>query len=79
MTNGTAIPNLLVTDCLGGSIPVDEFLNECRALNPNLRILMASGLNKRHMTLARDRKIRFIQKPFSPSEFIEAVQLVLAA
>jgi hypothetical protein len=68
-----------VTDCLRGSIPVDEFLNACRALNPSLRILMASGLNKQHTGLPSDRKIGFIQKPFSPSEFIEAVQLALSA
>jgi DNA-binding NtrC family response regulator len=79
MRRESNLPNLLVTDCLGGSIPVDQFLDACREVNPNLRILMASGLQKQSVAVSTDRQIGFIQKPFSPAEFIEAVQLTLAA
>jgi DNA-binding NtrC family response regulator len=79
MRSESNLPNLLVTDCLGGSIPVNEFLDACRHVNPNLRILMASGLHKHWVTVSADRQIGFIQKPFLPGEFIEAVQLTLSA
>ena len=79
MRRESNLPNLLVTDCLGGSIPVDEFLSACRDVNPNLRILMASGLHKQLEAVSTARQVGFIQKPFSPGEFIEAVQLALAA
>jgi two-component system cell cycle sensor histidine kinase/response regulator CckA len=79
MRSESNLPNLLVTDCLGGSIPVDQFLDACRDVNPNLRILMASGLHKQWVAVSSDRQIGFIQKPFSPGEFIEAVQTALVA
>lgn len=79
MRSESNLPNLLVTDCLGGSIPVEHFLEACRDVNPNLRILMASGLHKHWVAVSADPQIAFIQKPFLPGEFIEAVQLALAA
>ncbi len=73
------MPALLITDYLGRSIPVDQFMQACRLIHPGLRILMASGFNPQHMQLPRARPDRFLQKPFSPEEFHQEVRAALGA
>lgn len=72
-------PDLLITDFVGPSLPVEEFLQACRILHPDLRILMASGLHKIDAPLSRLWPDRFIQKPFTSREFLEAVRAALTA
>jgi CheY-like chemotaxis protein len=75
----TENPTLLITDCLGHSLPVDRFMRSSLAAHPNLRILMASGLNPRHVRLSCTRPDRFLQKPFTAEEFLKEVRNVLTA
>jgi DNA-binding NarL/FixJ family response regulator len=72
-------PDLLITDYRGISMPVDQFIHACRAAHPNLRILMASGFNRRDMRLSRVGPDRFIRKPFTPEELQQEVRAALAA
>ena len=71
-------PDLLITDYLGSSIPVDRFMRRCRAVHPTLRILMASGLGPTEMKFSQATPDRFIQKPFTPEEFRQEVIAALA-
>jgi CheY-like chemotaxis protein len=72
-------PDLLITDYLGLSIPIERFMEQCLAAHPSLRILMASGLSEGHVRLARVKPNQFIQKPFTAEEFLHAVQAALSA
>ena len=71
-------PDLLITDYVGYSMPLDEFMQRCLALHPTLRILMASGYNPAHMRFSLQRPDRFIQKPFTAQEFVQEVEAALA-
>jgi CheY-like chemotaxis protein len=71
-------PALLITNYLGRSMPVDEFIQACRSIHPSLRILMASGFEQSEMRFSRVTPDRFIQKPFTPEEFQQAVEAALA-
>jgi response regulator RpfG family c-di-GMP phosphodiesterase len=72
-------PALLITNYLGRSMPVSDFIQGCRAVDPSLRILMASGFDQSEMRFSQVKPDRFIQKPFTPEEFHQAVKDVLAA
>jgi len=71
-------PGLLMTDYLGYSMPVDDFLQACRMIEPRLKILMASGFPERDMRFSNSRPDYFIQKPFTPAELQATVRSVLA-
>ena len=71
-------PELLITDCLGHSMPVERFMCECLDVHPTLRVLMASGFNQTDAEITRVRPDRFIQKPFTPEEFQREVSAALA-
>ena len=75
----TKKPDLLITDCLGDSLPVDRFIQLCLVVHPSLRILMASGLNERDVRFWSVRPDGFIQKPFAAEEFLQRVRDTLAA
>jgi CheY-like chemotaxis protein len=68
LTSETKKPSLLITDYIGLTMPVDDFMQGCRTLHPDLPILMASGFNQRDMRPLRVKPNRFIQKPFTPEE-----------
>jgi len=70
-------PSLLITDYIGLSMPIDEFMQGCRAIHPDLRILMASGFGQQDMRPLRVKPDRFIQKPFTPEELRREVRAVL--
>ena len=72
------LPTLLITDYLGGSLPIDEFLHACRQAHPQLRILMASGLVPDAMHFCLTRPDGFLLKPFSLEDLEVAVNTVLA-
>lgn len=67
-------PDLLVTDCLGHSLPVERFLDESQRAHPPLRILMASGMNPGQLRFNDAKPVRFIQKPFTAEEFLWEVK-----
>jgi response regulator RpfG family c-di-GMP phosphodiesterase len=71
-------PALLITNYLGRSMPVNQFIQACRFAHPRLRILMASGLDQSEMRFSRCKPDRFIQKPFTPEEFRQVVKGALA-
>ena len=71
-------PALVITDYLGRSMPVDEFMHACRVIHPGVRILMASGLHPQAMRLRLTKPDRLIHKPFSPEQFQDEVRSVLA-
>ena len=70
-------PALLITDYIGLSMPIDDFMQGCRAVHPDLRILMASGFSQRDMRPLRVKPNRFIQKPFTPEELRREVRAAL--
>ncbi len=70
-------PSLLITDYLGASMPVQQFIGACRSVHPSLRILMASGFSQNEIRFSRVKPDRFIQKPFTPEQFYQAVKAVL--
>jgi DNA-binding response OmpR family regulator len=70
-------PSLLITDYIGISMPIDEFMQGCRAIHPGLRILMASGFGQQDMRPLRVKPDRFIQKPFTPEELRREVRAIL--
>jgi len=72
-------PDLLITDYLGLSMPVEGFIHHCRAAHPELRILMASGCHEADVDGVHPTPDRFIQKPFTPEELRQEVQAALAA
>lgn len=72
-------PKLLITDYLGLSMSVDQFLRRCLAVHPTLRILMASGFSRTDMRFLQARPDRFLQKPFTPEELQREVSAALVA
>ena len=70
-------PLLLITDYLGPSLPVDQFLQSCRLVHPSLRILMASGLAQSQMRFSEAKPDRFLQKPFTAAELQREVRAAL--
>ena len=72
-------PDLLVTDCLGDTMPIHLFLERCRAAHPTLRILMASGLSEDDVRSYCLRPDRFLRKPFTADRFVREVSATLAA
>jgi DNA-binding response OmpR family regulator len=73
------MPHLLIMDYLGDSLPVEQFIERCLAVHPGLRILMASGLSHTDVQFSEARPDRFLQKPFTAEEFLQAVQATLVA
>jgi CheY-like chemotaxis protein len=71
-------PALLITNYLGSSMPINQFIQACRLVHPSLRILMASGYEQTEMLFSRIIPDGFIQKPFTPEEFQQAVEATLA-
>jgi len=72
-------PELLITDCLGHSMPVERFMCHCLDVHPTLRVLMVSGFSQTDTEITRARPDRFIQKPFTSEEFRREVSAALAA
>jgi CheY-like chemotaxis protein len=70
-------PSLLITDYIGLSMPIDDFMQGCRAVHADLRILMASGFHEKDMRPLRVKPNRFIQKPFTPEELRREVRAAL--
>ena len=72
-------PKLLITDYLGLSMSVDQFLRRSLAVHPTLRILMASGFDRTGMRFLQASPDRFLEKPFTPEELQREVRAALAA
>ncbi|HXU76338.1 MAG TPA: hypothetical protein VN794_07200 [Methylomirabilota bacterium] len=53
-------------------------MNECPALPPALRILMAGGFSQSHLMFSQARPHRFIEKPFSVEELLDEVRAAFA-
>ena len=70
-------PDLLIMDYLGDSMPVNRFIHRCLDIHQSLPVLIASGLSECAVRLACVKPIRFIQKPFTASEFLLEVRSVL--
>lgn len=71
-------PDLLIMDYLGHSLAVDRFMQHCLHVNPNLRILVASGFSQIDARFSSVRPDRYIQKPFTADEFLQEVAAALA-
>ena len=70
-------PDLLITDYLGRSMPIERFIQGCRVIHPGLRILMASGLSEKDERLSRIKADRFLQKPFTLDKLQQEVSAAL--
>lgn len=70
-------PGLLITDYAGGTLPIERFLQQCRALHPTLRVLMATGFNEADLHLAGTRADRFLRKPFTARVLCAEVRALL--
>lgn len=70
-------PNLLITDYVGWRMPADEFMIRCRAVHPDLRVLMISGIEQTELKLSNIRPDGFLRKPFAAEEFEAAVRALL--
>ena len=71
------MPDLLVTDYQGFSLPIEKFMRECLQAHPALRILMASGFGEENVHFSDTTPTAFIQKPFTPQALRERVQTML--
>ena len=67
----------MITDYLGRAMPVDRFMQQCLAVHPTLRILMASGFSPADARISRVKPDRFIQKPFTMDELRQEVEAAL--
>jgi DNA-binding response OmpR family regulator len=72
-------PDLLITDCLGDTMPIHLFIERCRVAHPALRILMASGLSEDEVRSYCLRPDRFLRKPFTADRFLREVSAALTA
>ena len=72
-------PDLLVTDCLGDTMPIHLFVERCRITHPALRILMVSGVSEDEFRSYCLRPDRFLRKPFTASRFVREVSDTLAS
>lgn len=70
-------PDLIITDCLGHFIPVDQFIDRCHELHPSLRILLATGDCFEAARISGPRPVHYISKPFRPAELLREVNAVL--
>ena len=70
-------PDLLILDYMGHPPPVGQFMTQCRASQPAIRFLMASGLYEFEIQFNSTRPDHFLQKPFTAEEFLRAVNAVL--
>ena len=61
-------PEILITDYVNDSMPIDRFIRECRAAHPELWILMVSGFGQHQGQFLTVRPDHFLQKPFPPDE-----------
>ncbi len=75
----TMKPDLLITDFLGLSMPVELFARQCHAVHPTLRLLMASGFLQTDARVAEVKFDGFIQKPFTVDELLWEVKATLTA
>ena len=71
-------PVLLITDLHNPTLRTESFLQECVAIHPALRILMATGFGYNQARSVSSIPNRFLQKPFMPEELREAVDATLA-
>jgi len=72
-------PNLLITDCLGGSMPIGRFIRHCRVLHPTIRILMVTGLDQAESLISDTSPDRLIRKPFTLEELQQKIRAALTA
>ena len=72
-------PDLLVTDCMGDTMPIHLFMQSCRMAHPSLRILRASGLSEFEVRSYCLKPDRFLRKPFTAEQFVREVSAALAA
>ena len=72
-------PDLLITDCLGDTMPIHLFIERCRVAHPALKILMASGLSEDDVRSYCLRPDRFLRKPFTADRFVREVSATLTA
>jgi CheY-like chemotaxis protein len=71
-------PTLLITDFRNASMHTDRFLQECIAVHPHLRILMATGFGYRYQWFSSVTPDRILQKPFTPEQLQQEVHAALA-
>ena len=71
--------DLLVTDIMMPGINGFELVNRLRELNPGLRVLFMSGYSAERLKDQSEpgEHTRFLQKPFLPGEFLEAIRDLL--
>jgi DNA-binding response OmpR family regulator len=67
-------PEILITDYVNDSMPVERFIRDCREAHPDLWILMVSGFGQVGGPILALRPDRFLQKPFAPEELRRRVQ-----
>jgi response regulator RpfG family c-di-GMP phosphodiesterase len=79
LTMESKMPDLLIVDYRGHSMPIEQFISLCRAVHPTLRVLMATGLDKANVRFSDVKPDRFIQKPFTPQELLQEVKASFAA
>jgi CheY-like chemotaxis protein len=72
-------PDLVITDYFGDPMPAERFMQRCLVVHPSIRILVATGLDQSDVRFSRVRPHGFIQKPFTPPEFLQEVRAALTA
>jgi DNA-binding NtrC family response regulator len=67
-------PMLLITDYFGGPMSGIGLIKICKAIHPQLKVLMVSGIDYRRLS---DKELRLIDgalnKPYSAAELLEQV------
>jgi CheY-like chemotaxis protein len=73
-------PNLVITDYSMHKMTGMEFIEECRKIRPDQKILMTSGTVDE--SIYRDSTVkpdRFLAKPYQPKKFVGLVEGLLEA
>jgi two-component system, OmpR family, response regulator len=69
-------PGLLITDYLGYPISAEQLMDECRRVEPGLKILMATACVEGSLRFVGARPDRFLQKPFGIDQLMAEVKLL---
>lgn len=71
-------PSLIITDYSMGKMNGLELVEKCRAVKPDLKIILISGTAGAEIVLGSDVKVdRFVGKPYQPASLVELVRRVL--
>ncbi len=71
-------PDLLITDCLMGSMDGFELIDRCRRVQPGLKTLLLSGtIDESFLRQQAVKPDKFLSKPYRVKTFLKVVEDIL--